>query len=211
MRKAILTSLISTAIISPVMAQDGIALFGIPFNQPLSMQECPWKDVPDFANLSRDRKATKRDYMSTRFSDTLCYTQLANIGEPPVDGSVGFVFPLAQAPSMGQISGRLVNGRLAVVNIYTRGIKAQTSDLEILTRKFGEPTLVRHPTVQNRMGASFNTTEAAWNLPGGLSVVYASTLTTLDSGIVIVSTPEGKEAVKREQEEIKRKFGGTEL
>jgi hypothetical protein len=191
------------------MSQEPITLFGIPFNQPISVPECPWKDARDY--MSRDRKATKREYNNTHFSDALCYTQHLNIGQPPADGKISFVFPLSKAPSMGRVSGRLVNGRLARVEIYTRGISAQASDFEMLTQKFGQPTTLRRPTVQNRMGASFDTIEAEWKLPDGSSVVYGSALTKIDDGIVIISTPAGDEAEKLAQEEFKRKFGGTEL
>ncbi len=207
--KAMFALFFSVATISPAMSQEPITLFGIPFNQPMAVPECPWKDARDY--MSRDRKATKREYNNIHFSDTLCYTQHLNIGQPPADGKVSFVFPLSKAPSMGRLSGRLVNGRLARVEIYTRGISSQTSDFETLTQKFGQPTTLRRPTVQNRMGASFGTIEAEWKLVDGTSVVYGSTLTKIDDGIVIISTPEGDAAEKVAQEEFKRKFGGTEL
>lgn len=207
--RAILALLFSVATISPAMSQEPITLFGISFNQPIAVPECPWKDVRDY--MSRDRKATKREYNNVHFSDTLCYTQYMNIGQPPTDGTVSFVFPLSKAPSMGRLSGRVVAGRLARVKIYTRGISTQTSDFEALTQKFGQPTTLRRPTVQNRMGASFDTIEAEWKLSDGVSVVYGSALTKIDDGIVVISTPEGDAAEALAQEEFKRKFGGTEL
>ncbi len=207
-RKALLF-LLATFAANTALAHEPITIFGIQFNQAIAVPECPWKEVRD--SFSRDRKATKREYSNLYFSETLCYTQLSNIGQPPKDGNVGFIFPLSKEPSMGRLGGRLVNGRLVRMSIYTRGIGAQASDFETLTNKFGQPTTLKRPTVQNRMGASFDTIEAEWKLPGEVSVVYGSALTKIDEGIVIVSTPTGDAAEKSAQEEIKRKFGGTEL
>jgi hypothetical protein len=202
-------ALLAVLAVQPVMAQEPLTLFGIPFNQSLAIPECPWKDVRDY--MSRDRKATKREYNNIHFSDTLCYTQHRNIGQPPTDGNVSFVFPLSKAPSMGRLNGRLVNGRLQRMAVYTHGISAQASDFEMLTQKFGQPTKLNRPAVQNRMGASFDTIEAEWALSDGISVLYGSALTKIDEGIVIVSTPEGDAAEQQAQEEFKRKFGGTEI
>lgn len=207
MRTVLLALALSAAL--PAVAQEPLTLFGIPFNQPLSMPECPWKDVRDY--MSRDRKATKREYNNIHFSDALCYTQHRNIGQPPTDGNVSFVFPLSKAPSMGRLSGRLVQGRLQRMTVYTSGIDSQTSDFATLTQKFGEPTTLKRPSVQNRMGATFETIEAEWTLPGGVTVAFGSTLTKIDEGIVIITTPEGSTAEQQAQEELKRKFGGTEL
>lgn len=193
----------------PTFPQEPITIFGIPFNQQLTIPECPWKIVRDY--MSTDKKATKREYNNIHFSEVLCYMQYSNIGNPLADDRVNFVFPLLKKPSMGRLGGRITNGRLARVEIYTRGISAQASDFEILTKKFGQPATLRRPSVQNRMGASFDTIEAEWSLPDGVFVVYGSALTQIDSGIAIISTPEGNAAEMHAQDELKRRFGGADL
>src|SRR5690606_2015805 len=87
-------------------AQEPLTLFGIPFNQPLTLPECPWKEVRDFTKA--DRRATRREYDNWTFSETLCFSQHPNIGQPVIDGSVSFIFPLNARPSMGGVGGRIV-------------------------------------------------------------------------------------------------------
>lgn len=194
---------------SPAAAQAPLTLFGIPFNEPLNLPECPWRETRDY--MSRDRKATKREYTNTTFSDSLCFTQYPNIGQPLADGTVSFIFPLREQPSMGRLGGRVVDGKLQRLNIHTRGIGSQTLDFQALTEKFGQPTTLNRPTVQNRMGADFETIEAEWKLDDGTTITYGSALTKIDEGIVIISTPDGDAAQRVADEEYRRKWGGRQL
>ncbi|WFC43234.1 hypothetical protein [Pseudoxanthomonas sp. SE1] len=198
-------------------AQDGsFAVFGIPFGVPLTVPECTWREGRDY--MSADRRATKREYKNAMWSDESgpCFIQsLRNIGKPIEEGeSVSILFPLQERPSMskrGSLGVRIVDGKADYMTVHTLGLAGQTHDLAELTEKFGTPTSIEHPKAQNRMGATFETTEATWSLKGGVSVTYHSALSTTDEGLIVITTTKGALAEKRAMDDFEKQFGGRDL
>lgn len=80
-------------------------------------------------------------------------------------------------------------GRIAGVNFTTHGIDSQVQDIAVLTEKYGEPTSRSSEKVQNRLGATFDSSVLTWKSPD-LTVSYFATVGQLDSGALFADTPE---------------------
>lgn len=209
-KKPLLTAAIAALVASTsATAQEPLALFGIPFAAPLSIQECQTRMESDI--LSREKGATRLNYVHTS-PETACYTQaLKDIGKPLSDGEISIRFPITEQPLMGRVTGRVVGGNLEMVTIHTRGIRTQDMVFNDLVQKFGEPSTLSRPSMQNRMGATFQTIDAVWNLENGVQAVFVSTITSLDEGIVMIMTPTGKAAQAEARTQQARQLGGRKL
>ncbi len=184
-----------------------ITIFGISFDAAPVNPECPLSGSPGILGYP--------DYKNPYFADgqVPCYVQIVrDAGKPLRDGSrINFVYPIGKDPELGRLSATISGGRLSYMQVDTRGIRTQSQDLSALTQKFGKPDYLAQPKVQNRMGASFETIEANWNLQSGVTVSYSSTTNSIDEGIVIIATQNGLAADRLRHETRMKELGGTTL
>lgn len=194
-------------------AQQPLTVFGIPIDASLSVPECPWKMGHEFYD-------TKKDPLHPVYTATYsapesgpCFLQITkDTGQPLHDGSkVSIIFPAGKDPTLGKPKITIAGGKVAYMEINTRGVNTQELDMMSLVEKFGSPTKQERPSVQNRMGATFETISATWSLPNSITVEYASALTTINEGIITISTPIGRDAEKQRVMERLKAIQGTGL
>lgn len=106
-----------------------------------------------------------------------------------------------------EVHARFVDRKLVHATIYTRGIPHHEEVLAALTEKYGRPSGVTATTVQNRMGAKFESVEARWQI-GDMRVDYVSSAGRIDRGLIVVSTPEGAAAEQEARKRTDEMLGG---
>ncbi|WP_145987411.1 hypothetical protein [Cupriavidus taiwanensis] len=82
----------------------------------------------------------------------------------------------------------IIDGVVHGINLSTLGVDSQQRDYELLVAKFGKPGLKRLVSKQNRMGATFEIIEAAWERPDGITILFQGAGSSLDAGTVKVQT-----------------------
>lgn len=99
------------------------------------------------------------------------------------------------------LSVKVIDGKIENVSIATYGLNSQAGVLDLLTEKYGTPTVLNRSKVQNRMGAEFDQIDAEWKF-SDLSVMFVGMGSKIDMGIVDISTPiaDAVATAKREQE-----------
>jgi hypothetical protein len=186
-------------LITGLHAQDAGApptVFGVTLIKPVSYPEC--------AGI---RVNPRLPYAYTAPTAGPCI-QLADqmqqgYGKIPTDGTVFLVFPLATQPELakgGMLGIGLLGGVVQSVGFSTMGTEAQERDYTALVQKFGTPTSVTHPTLQNGYGATFSSTVADWDLVGGFHVHYDAAYQNLTQGSVLVQTAAAAAADKKKAE-----------
>ena len=91
------------------------------------------------------------------------------------------------------LTGYAKAGALVGLDFWTHGVNTQQYDLQTLIEKYGQPSTRSGTSVQNRMGATFDSIVATWTLPDGLVVVFRGIGARLDEGMVQVSLPAAAE------------------
>jgi hypothetical protein len=166
-----------------------MTVFGLTLGAPFTVSECD-KDSRGYS-----LRITK-----------VCFERLfGKIKEsaPVVTESVRIRFPVSDSPSLargGELSAQIIDGILEGISFSTRGIADIDRVMGALTQKYGEPTMRQPQVLQNRLGAKFESVDAAWVLPN-LDVHFGSSLGTVDSGAVFVSTRKGAEFRSRRLKE----------
>lgn len=194
-------------------AQEPPMLFGIAFNQPLAMPECEWKTREKLRFSRKEPKTMENYYTSMWPKEGNCYKRPMNkVGstEPLNNETVSIEFPLSKQPTLGNyVAGHVVGGRLQRLWLTTGGISTQERDLQLLKEKFGQPATLLTPKQQNRMGATFDTIEAEWKLPGDITATYGSAVGKITEGTFIVATPAGQASYQQAMDAILNR--GTQL
>jgi len=156
-------------------------VFGLQLGEKFSLSECA-KDGMGY-DLITNRLCFER------------YPTKENENTPIDNATVLIRFPLSAKPEMLKdtaVAATLIEGKLEGLSFNTFGVSTQDEDLDRLKTKYGEPGDTKPLKVQNRFGASFNSVIAIWTL-ANLHVSFASAVTTLDEGLVIVDTDKGSE------------------
>jgi hypothetical protein len=82
--------------------------------------------------------------------------------------SVRIRFPVRDSPSLvrgGELLAQVIDAKLEGVSFNTHGTSEIDRVLASLKQKYGEPSALQPRKLQNRLGATFDSTDAVWNLP----------------------------------------------
>ncbi|MCM0083277.1 hypothetical protein L4X63_16955 [Geomonas sp. Red32] len=172
-------------------------IFGIDLNSPLRLPECSGQRIGE-------------RFFSDASQKTMCRHPKAHAFEA---GQVHEVsFSSEKQPSFirgeGTLLVRVIDGKVANVQFGTTGIDSAQEVLGALTKKYGTPTGIDKITVQNRLGAHFDSFKARWDLEH-IHVRFDATYDTLDHGIVEVETP--AEKVRTEAKERKEREAAAQM
>jgi hypothetical protein len=163
---------------APAWGSEPATIFGIALGSPLGLPECGTRII-----------AGRTVYESTH--QTIC-SETARPDQTAADVSWSRInFPGDQAPLIAKwpyVNAYLYRGVVEGVEFPTAGISSQDVVLEQLRQKFGQPTSLRNVTVQNAMGAAFQSYDAEWQLPT-LRVTFRGSVRSLDMGKVEMCTP----------------------
>ena len=106
----------------------------------------------------------------------------------------GFVvFPVGEGVPHGMLGTRVSGDTLQLLTVLTKGIPRQDFIMLDLKDKYGPPTTTTVETVSNAYGATFQSITAKWQFDG-LEVNFFGSMYTLDSGLLLIGTPEGVKA-----------------
>lgn len=170
--------LLAGLIAAPALAAEPIAVFGITIGSPLTLPECGTRII-----------AGRTVYNSTH--QAVC-SEAARPDQTTADVSWSRVnFPADQAPLIAKwpyVNAYIYRGVVEGIEFPTAGISSQDVVLDQLRQKFGQPTSLRSVTVQNAMGATFQSHEAEWRLPA-LRVTFRGSVRSLDMGKVEICAP----------------------
>ncbi len=179
------------ASIVPAYSQDfatDISVFGIPLQRVLLIPECPYH------RMSR-RSPNEYDIQG---APKTCFRKNNSYGERSDDtpdlsyaASIAWAFGTQPAMASGSVNAIIIGGLVQGVVFNTHGYSSQEQDLVALVSKFGEPTTISRPEVQNRMGAKYEGIIASWAL-GLVQVTFNSLADDLDTGLVRVETDTAK-------------------
>lgn len=173
-------------------AREPISVFGIQMQAPLAIPECP---ISDF--YRRHGGSMKYD----RPKEGACYERFVEprrSATPPMEETITIKWPLLEGPEMaktGQLTARLVQGRVERVWFTTRGAASQPADLLALSQRFGEPDSFQETPVQNAFGASFVAVSALWK-KGDLTIQFSGIDGRVDTGSVIFASPLGEASMR---------------
>jgi hypothetical protein len=156
------------------------SLFGIALGQPLTLPECP-----------RHPNIRGYDHVLTDWSG-LCADLQERVKHPWGTEELHVWFPFKATPAYVRREAfwvQLMGGKVASIRFATCGERCQQAALSALEAKFGPPQSTKRRRLANRMGATFTSQDAAWNL-GGTTVVFTGIADDVDWGEVEASTPE---------------------
>lgn len=156
-------------------------VFGIRLGEPLALPEC---------SFSKKYGRLSYDFPSFKEPPPDCWKR-GLIGTPGVplkdDDTVVIQFEsLPYGFGYRDTSVKLIAGLVEEFRFSTEG-SAQQEVFDALVRKYGAPTSHDSEQLQNRMGASFASTTARWNF-SNLSVLYLGLGSTVDKGILVISS-----------------------
>ena len=162
-------------------------VFGLKFGQPVPFPEC-----------ERDQYGHYQSVFT--INNDLTITELPTCfekDEHPYD--IDILFSKEQKPKI--IGGHhlkciLVDGRFEGVKFWTYGIKDIERVLAALNTKYGKPSSIEKPIVQNAMGAQYEDLIADWTLPN-LYVRFHGLAESVDSCVVNIRTPKGRAEYSR--------------
>lgn len=166
--------------------------FGISLGRPLAMPECPKFGSGPAATYGTPNR--------------LCWKRSFNLQSctPPVNGTVRIAFPALQLPvwvSGSEVTARLIEGRVEGVMITTTGVRTQHFTFDDLVAKYGTAKEKSSIKMQNRAGAFFEATLAAWSV-GEVEVTFFGAIRSLDAGRVQIATPAGEKAFEDDLERL---------
>jgi len=196
--KSIAIGILASALCAgPALAQDTLPEFlGIQLGAAFSMPEC----VSQYNVRSFEQPITP------------CWGDEVSLGAqqvPSGDFEIEFATDYRTSPA-GVKSQRVivVDGVMAGVTVFTRGLDSQDDLADALTAKFGAPTSAKLEAVQNRMGVTFERRVMRWKLPG-VDVEFFGMSGRTDGGIITVYTPAGKAFEERQLAELKARRQGS--
>ncbi len=160
-------------------------VFGVPLGKPITINECPKKIFPAFADYSN--------------SDDICFKRIFDTTScrPLKSENVFIAVPYADRPSwVMDIKAQIVDGIVQGFYINTFGINAQSSVMDGLSKKYGKPSFRKENIVQNGVGDQFRSIFALWDL-GNVQITFSGTYGKLNQGLVSIQTPVGVEEEKK--------------
>lgn len=201
----LLLALSATVVAETPAPSPPITVFGIPFQASLPMPECEF--------LPPTSRGSKAEYVFASPKDGSCYERNNPGSKEALDEeSVSIKFPISKQPTLSKydsVVARMLDNRVQRLWFWTSGLMLQDRDFESLTSKFGQPSQLATPIVQNRMGASFEQIEAIWKLQGNVTVVFHGAVGSTDRGQVVISTPAGDASFNAAMDKILN--NGTQL
>lgn len=188
---------VPSAAAAPVEGSPETAIYGIALLKPLKgFDACPNEPMP--ANEpGLHSEFEKRRYTASK-APCFHHGDFARVGggAPTGTETLNIVWPDDKVPEMCQyvfceMSVKIVNGVVHDIKIVTRGISTQERDYGLLVDKFGAPATKKIKTLQNGMGATFDTIQAVWARPDGVTIIFDGELGDLDRGqLWVVSAQE---------------------
>ena len=161
-------------------------VFGMPLGSPLQVSECDKRAV---GGLTMYAPGAATCFERLGGQDKLRATS-------PVEGdSILIRFAANEAPAVmsgGVAIGLIVGGKLEGLTFNTRGADVQAQVMDALKQTFGEPTSIAPKQVQNSLGETFDTFDAAWGLPQ-VEVLFRAVTARVDVGLLSVDTERGRD------------------
>lgn len=159
---------------------DDLSIFGFNLAKPISFSECK-----------------KRDDLYDILIYNICYERMygTNSYKKLDNEFLKIRFPSDSIPDFlkyGNVDGIIIDGNLERISFYTQGIVSQEYVLEVLTNKYGKPSIIEKKSVQNAMGATFETFDASWNDLEKLYVKFNPTNGEINHGFVSIETLKGR-------------------
>lgn len=176
---------------------DDLSIFGFYFAEPISFSECK-----------------KRDNLYDILTYEICYERMYGTSSyKKLDNEfLKIRFPSDSIPDFlkyDHVNGLIIDGNLEKITFYTKGILSQEYVLEVLTKKYGNSSVIEKKSMQNAMGATFETFDAYWNDLEKLYVKFKPTNGEINHGSVSIETLKGRlymEKLKNEADENKIKL-----
>lgn len=145
-------------------------IFGMELNAPISIPECQY-DRKSRTYFPAEGSCYKRDQIRNQKG------KLVDAEDPLSNERLEIYFAHKSRPAIvagSSIWATTKGGELASVGTRTGGIDTQAQNLAQLEEKFGKPTRVERPSLQNVMGATYEGLVAEWELPSGTYVKLES-------------------------------------
>lgn len=183
-------------------------VFGLmKIGEPFTLAECPSASYGGY-KITVEKPCWKRIGASSDFRDKKKKKKDAPTTAPsPMNDTVFVTFPFDEQPALSsrsEIVVLIVDGALEGLGFNTSGIGNQEYVLAKLKEKYGEPSVYKPLTLQNRLGATFDALEAVWTFDN-LIVRFSSAENSLDSGLVNIDSPKGKKHREDKINEIFKK------
>lgn len=173
-----------------------LGVFGVRLGEPLTLPECAFNkrygrlsyEIASYKNPPPD--CWKRNMLGTPGT--------------PLQGNETIIVQFRSLPfgfEAGDPTIKLIEGRVEEFRFTTVG-GAQRDVFDALAKKYGTPVSHDVQQVQNRMGASFASITAHWSFPN-LSVLYLGLSSTVDKGVLVISSSKANQAEQERIEEQK--------
>ncbi len=162
------------------------AVFGIPLGSALQISECDKRLV---GGLTMYAPGAATCFERLGVQEKLRATASVE------DDSILIRFAANEAPAVmsgGAAIGLVVAGKLEGLTFNTRGTDAQSPVMDALKQTFGEPTSIGPKQVQNSLGETFDTFDAAWALPQ-VEILFRAVTARVDVGLLSVDTDRGRD------------------
>lgn len=194
-RAAIVGALVAGALSGAASAQElgQHDFMGVEIGSEFTMPECETTKTLNFEMYISDFEQRVRP----------CWKAMRPEQPLPTDPSFEVAFVPAQDKNpIGVNRSKVIvsGGRIAGVIATTGGHRYQADLLEALTQKFGSPSKLDREELQNRMGATFSSSNALWALPG-LKVDFTGVSGSIDFGVIFVTDAAGDAHFVTEQAE----------
>lgn len=166
---------------TPAAAAD---VFGMQLQAPFTVPECAFEKLGK--SLVYKLTQARTCYQRSRGIDPS-----RDIGKPLTTDTVEIKWQ--EYPRIVSAGGyafaTVIDGNLEGLSFNTLGIISQDRDLQLLVEKFGQPTKLARPQLQNAYGAQYLGILASWDLDESISFESA---VSVNSGTVIIDTPKGE-------------------
>lgn len=138
-------------------------------------------------------------------TDVICQENYGKNPEIPWD-TFTVRYPYGTSPEIVaglSVTVRVFDGKVVGFVFETMGLGSQENDLNLLSKKYGKPTLVHYEDVENLAGGKFRALLAKWEF-SDLSVKLDSVALDARTGHVTVLSSQGQ-ILQREFEDRERK------
>lgn len=160
--------------------QEGLIAFGLRLGEPFNVRECKlnsgsYSGYFGYEVMPRPGTGPCLKFSTSNDRDSQNYTATLE-------------WPLGESPRL--TTGMLVSvidGNLEGVGFNTSGVSTDEMVLDMLIKKYGQPTTLQRGTVKNGIGNTFPAIVAGWSTQK-LDIVYQSIATKIDSGLVNIDT-----------------------
>jgi hypothetical protein len=161
-------------------------VFGVPLGAPLQVSECVKKQLGGLTMYSP--------------AAATCFERLGSQERvrptAPVENDAILIrFAATEAPAVmsGETAiGLVVEGKLEGLTFNTRGIDAQAQVMDTLKQAFGAPTSIAPKLVENSLGQSFDSFDAAWTLPQ-VEILFRGVTSRVDVGLLSIDSARARE------------------